>query len=138
MDKQKRYTSPGIIFLVIIIGLSCSQSEKTKLASAHDGRYRKGIVTLKVKQGVGPFDTQEGEIRLGIPSLDQRLGKFGIFKLEKRFRHRPGLSQTNISDLSRIYIIYFNEDYPVQAEANDFAKDPNIEYAEPIPVHTIE
>ncbi len=37
-------------------------------------------------------------------------------------------------DLSRIYRIEFPEDISVTKVAREFSKDPNIEYAEPIPV----
>lgn len=93
----------------------------------------KGIITIKVKKGVGELDTQKGMVRFNTPSLDAKAEKFEVDLLEKRFHYNPQKLNENLPDLSRIYKIEFPESYPVQKVAREFSKDPNIEYAEPIP-----
>ncbi|MCD4737083.1 MAG: S8 family peptidase, partial [Bacteroidales bacterium] len=69
-----------------------------------------------------------------IPSLNAKANKYGLDLLEKRFRYNPQKLRDGMPDLSRIYRIEFPEDYSVTKVAREFSKDPNIEYAEPIPV----
>jgi subtilisin family serine protease len=96
--------------------------------------FFKGMITIKVKEGIGDFDTQKGNISFNIPSLDVKAGKFNVDLLEKRFRYNPAKLKKGMPDLSRIYRIEFPESYSVTKVAREFSKDPNIEYAEPIPV----
>jgi len=101
--------------------------------------FLKGMITIKVKKGVGEFSSQDGKISLNIPSLDARADKYEIHLLEKRFRYNPKNMKDGMPDLSRIYRIEFPEEYSVTRVAREFSKDPNIEYAEPIPfIHLLE
>ncbi|MBE0639666.1 MAG: S8 family serine peptidase [Bacteroidales bacterium] len=96
--------------------------------------FYKGMITIKVKEGIGDFDKQKGNVSFNIPSLDAKAGKYKVNLLEKRFRYNPAKLKKGMPDLSRIYRIEFPESYSVTKVAREFSKDPNIEYAEPIPV----
>ena len=95
----------------------------------------KGKITIKVKEGIGPFERQIGRVSFGVNSLDQKAAKYEVNKLTERFIHKPIPKNSGLPDLSRIYQIDFSDSYNPVIVAQDFSQDPNIEYAEPIPVN---
>ncbi len=97
--------------------------------------YLDNAITIKLKEGVGDFSKQNGIVRFGIKSLDEKISQFDIYSLEKRFRYNPNKLRKNLPDLSRIYKITFPEKHPVNRVVNAFASNPNIVYAEPIPIN---
>jgi serine protease len=111
------------------------QQTKSLTMEKSQPKFHKGMITIKVKEGVGEFEKQRGEVSFNIPSLDVKVNKYEIDLLEKRFRYNPQKLRDGLPDLSRIYRIEFPEKYPVSKVAREFSKDPNIEYAEPIPVN---
>lgn len=96
--------------------------------------FHRGMITIKVNKGIGEYGRQVGEVSFGISSLDEKADKFEVNLLEKRFHYNPKKLKEGLPALSRIYRIEFPEKYSVKKVAEEFAKDPNIEYAEPIPV----
>lgn len=135
--KTKFYTSK--LFPILLMGMflnplaSFSQTFRTHQTNNSD--FLKGTIVIKVKEGIGPFEKQERSIDFGIQSLDEKALLFGVTKLEKRFRHKPIQRNSGLPDLSRIYRIEFSESQDVHKIALQFAKDPNIEYAEAIPIY---
>jgi len=96
--------------------------------------YHQGMITIKLKEGVGAYTKQTGTVNFNIPSLDQLATKFEIKLLEKRFQYNPAKLRSDLPDLSRIYRIGFPDKFSVNNVINSFSKNSNIEYAEPIPV----
>ncbi len=99
----------------------------------NESELERGVITIKVKEGVGKFSKQEGIVSFGIASLDEKITIFEVNKLDRRFIHKPIPPGSGLPDLSRIYKIEFPEKYDVVKVAKEFSKDSNIEYAEPIP-----
>lgn len=97
--------------------------------------FQKGMITIKVKEGIRELRKQNRDVFLNIPSLDLKVNKYEVDLLDKRFRYNPEKLKKGMPDLSRIYRITFPEKYSVTKVAEEFAKDQNIEYAEPIPVN---
>jgi PKD repeat protein len=97
--------------------------------------YQQGVITVKVKKGVGPFASQQGAVTFGLESLDEKAARFQVHGLQKRFRHKPIPSGSGLPDLSRIYRLTFPESFDVRAVAEEFSRDPHVEYAEPMPVY---
>ena len=93
-----------------------------------------GVITVKLKKGVGEFGKQTGTVQFGIQSLDDKVAAYQVYQLEKRFRYNPAKLRADLPDLSRIYKISFPESFSVSEVAEGFSSDPNVEYAEPIPV----
>ena len=132
-----------VILIILILSLiSLAQEEKKQSFSSippaggiSQPMFHKGMITIKVKEGAGDFYPQRGLVAFNIPALDYRATKYQVNLLEKRFIHNPGKLKRGMPDLSRIYRIEFPEEYSVMDVANDFAGDPDIEYAEPIPVN---
>ena len=102
----------------------------------HVGRplYHKGMITLKLKQRLKSHRLGKSMTTLGVNSLDQKLARINAKSIEKRFKHREIPPESNLPDLSCIYIITIPNEVEVLAAAQMFADDPNVEYAEPIPV----
>ena len=94
-----------------------------------------GKITIKVKEGIGPLQKQEGSVSFGINSLDQKSARFEVYKLSEMFIHKPIPINSGLPDLSRIYQIEFPTNYNVSSVSREFSQDPNIEYAEPIPIN---
>ena len=102
-------------------------------------QFVQGTITIKLKEGVGDFENQSGMVRFGIQSLDEKAIKYEVIQLGKRFHYNPAKMRAGLPDLSRIYRISFSNNFSLSEVARSFASDPNVEYAEPIPVyHTTE
>ena len=97
--------------------------------------YMEGMITLKLKKGVGDFGMQTGMVRFGIPSLDDKVDLYQVNHLEKRFRYNPAKFREGLPDLSRIYKISFPGIMSLSEVVGAFSSDPNVEYAEAIPVY---
>ncbi|MBK9356288.1 MAG: S8 family serine peptidase [Bacteroidales bacterium] len=94
--------------------------------------YVEGTITVKLRQGIGEFGKQTGDVHFGIKSLDDKVADFEIYELDKRFKHNPSKLQSDLPDLSRIYKLSFPVNYPIRQVVNAFSSDPNVEYAEPL------
>ncbi len=110
---------------------------------------------IKLKKDTKAFlktsDELQGTVnyRFGISSLDDKIEKFGI-KTNKKYKQRKDLLQKNkdyiqsakkeIPDLSRIYTLIIPLNPTLGKGENlgmvlkEFADDPNVEYAEPVPI----
>jgi len=97
-------------------------------------KFYKGQICIKVKEEIKDLPQQKGNVVFNIPSLDSKASKYEVDLLEKRFRFNPNRMKSGMPDLSRIYRIEFPVNYSVTKVASEFSKDPNIEYAEPIPI----
>ena len=126
---QKFSLISTLVILCFAINLAQEKYDKSKPT------LEKGKIAIKVKEGVGPFQKQEGLVSFGINSLDQISAKYEVNKLSEMFIHKPIPQNSGLPDLSRIYQIEFPEKYNVVRVAKEFSKDPNIEYAEPVPIN---
>jgi hypothetical protein len=132
------------IFVPIILIMSlitvAQEKKKESLPSnipadgIHQPMFHKGMITLKVKEGID-LTPQREAVTFNIPSLDFKAERYQVSLLAKRFIYNPDKLKKGMPDLSRIYRIEFPEEYSVLEVAEDFSGDPNIEYAEPIPVN---
>ena len=93
-----------------------------------------GMITIKLKKGVGDFGKQTGQVIFGIQSLDDKVAQYQVNRLEKRFQYNPAKWHEGLPDLSRIYKISFPDHFPLSDLVNAFSADPDVEYAEAIPV----
>jgi subtilisin family serine protease len=134
-----------ILFIaaLVVVGMTSmmlteeNDGQPTPSLSLDDNQplFYKGMITIKVKEAIGDLTGQKGNVSFNIPSLDAKAGKYQVNLLEKRFRYNPEKLKKGMPDLSRIYRIEFPESYPVTKVAREFSGDPNIEYAEPIPIN---
>jgi len=114
-----------------------SKTDQINLNSQGTGMplYLDNAITIKLKEGIKGFTAQKSSVTFNIPSLDKLVPEFEINALDKRFKFNPEKQKEGLPDLSRIYKISFLEKYPVNRVVKAFASDPNIEYAEPIPIN---
>jgi serine protease len=130
-----------LIAALVVVGMTSmmltkeNDGQPTPSLSLEDNQpaFYKGMITIKVKEGIGDITGQKGKVSFNIPSLDEKADKYQINLLEKRFRYNPKKLTKDMPDLSRIYRIEFPEVYSVTKLVREFSNDPNIEYAEPIP-----
>ena len=98
--------------------------------------FEKGKITVKLKKGANRLQKQSGSTTLfGVTSLDQKMEKYKVSTLKERFIHKPITKNSKLPDLSRIYRIEFPVEYDVATVVKEFSADPNIEYAEPVPIY---
>ena len=119
-------------FLFVFYLSILAYSQNTELPKP---KVESGAITIKVLEGIGPLDKQSGSVSFGISSLDQLVVNYEATSLSNRFQHKSIPVNSGLPDLSRIYRIEFPKKYNVVRVANEFSKNPNIEYAEPIPIN---
>jgi len=137
---MKSLTTLALLFLFAQFGFSQRAhdhvGDRTKKNEVNTPKlYLEGVITVKLKAGLGDFESQSGMIHLGIPSLDDKMQQFGIYKIEKRFKFNPKKARTGLPDLSRIYKFYYSGEQNIHQIVAAFAADPYVEYAEIIPIN---
>lgn len=135
--------------------LSSDDFQKLKLGMKFDEKgnpvYLSNKIYVKLK-AEAQKTAKKGNIvqatygkKFGIPSLDKKLDAFGA-KVNRAFRLSPNLPDkvrnrmrpaSELPDLSRIYTISFRGPYDLRKVVAQFAADPNVEYAEPVPVNYV-
>ena len=98
-------------------------------------KFQQGMVTIKLRHEVSELNCMEGPVKTGIRSLDEKMLRYGVSQLKHRVRFRRDLLKEGMPDLSRLYLISFPAKYNVIQVAKDFENDPNIAFAEPVPVN---
>ena len=134
-----------ILLVIIMTGMTQTtediSQQETKAFNLRDTKplFHKGMITIKLKDGVGDYHAQRGAVSFNIPSLDDKVSRYKVDRLEKRYRYNPQKLEDDLPNLSRLYWIEFPEKLSVTKVAREFSKDTNIEYAEPIPyIHLFE
>ncbi len=123
-----------LIFIFTIIYSYPLFSQEYSLSSKP--AIEKGKITIKIKEGANRlYKNNSNSSSFGISSLDQKMNKYKVFSLKKRFNHKPIAKNSGLPDLSRIYQIEFPADLDISTVVNEFSTDPNVEYAEPVPVY---
>lgn len=97
--------------------------------------YQEGQFTVKLKADVGDFTEQSGMVYFNIPSLDDKVQQFAVYKVEKRFKYNPKKARAGLPDLSRIYKFHYSGEQNIHLVVAAFAADPHVEYAEVIPIN---
>ena len=73
----------------------------------------------------------------GLASVDQKLQKFALKTVKKYLFHKP-IPVGVPDDIDRIYEIQYAADVPPWQVAQELETDPNLAYAEPVPVFVLE
>jgi len=128
-----------IVLAIIAIGLNVqsqnvSSNSNSLPTTSFSSECVPGEITVKLKKGIGEFGKQTGTVQFGVQSLDDKVSAYKVYQLEKRFRYNPAKLRPDLPDLSRIYKLTFPEHLSVNEVAEAFSSDPNVEYAEPIPI----
>jgi len=126
-----------LIFLILFSTSNISVAQKQNIAAefSQQGDYLPGVITIKVKEDIGPFEYQKSNVSFGVNSLDELIQRYSISLLGKRFKHKPIPKNSGLPGLDRIYKIEFPVEMNIWEVARAFDVDPNVEYAEPIPLH---
>jgi len=134
--KTNIYSTRLFTMLILMVFLFpfTGFTQLTKTFQSNTPEFVPGTIVIKVKEGIGPYEKQERNLHFDVASLDEKVIKFDVTKLEKRFKHKPIPKNSGLPDLSRIYRIEFPESQNVHEVAQAFATDLNIEYAEPMPI----
>lgn len=132
---MKELFSSILLFLFVISSsLSIAQNEFSERPTKVNNSFYQGVMTIKLKEGVGDYQEQNGMVYFGISSLDEIVQEFGVYRLEKMFSVSKKMEEKSSVNLSRIYTLYYNEDHSLRKIVKAFSTDPNIAYAEGVPM----
>ena len=139
---MRRIVACSIMVFFFILGISIqgNSDQFSKVRSVPDAKsplLEPGKVVVKLRPHVVAKGMERFKVT-GMASFDAKLDRFSVQEVRKRFQHRPIPEGSGLPDLSRIYTLSFPQHFDPEAVAREFAKDPNVEYAEPISVPLIE
>jgi subtilisin family serine protease len=123
------------IFILAMTNASLQAAQPLPTDSKGRPLYLTGEVALKFRSD-GGFDatkTQPG--RFGLPELDAVAEEIGVREIEPMVRTRLSKSRPDLPDLSLIYRVTIAEGVDVRRAAWLLGRHPEVEYAEPVPVH---
>ncbi|MCI0493425.1 S8 family serine peptidase, partial [candidate division KSB1 bacterium] len=130
-----------ITLLLLIITHSIPIVARDKFdAAKHQGSasitgnpdYLPGAILVKFKAEAHRSLLIEGAMASGIASIDAKIQRFAISRVEQVFQTRSKKLNPNLPDLSSIYRFEYSSPFDAMVVARAFASDPNLEYAEPI------
>lgn len=115
-----------------------SVSSPAPAAHAEPGRHVPGQLIVKFTGEALPAVEQARRAggtppRVGLASLDQLLGAYGVTRIEPMFPNysAPVISGESSVGLSRIYLLHLTTGQDMELVAHAFGADPAVEYAEP-------
>jgi subtilisin family serine protease len=99
---------------------------------AEEPAVQPGQLILKFAPQIGKLEFQErdGTVTAGIPSLDEKLARYGTEAISRIFPHKH-------TELGNIYRLRFDPQHDVMAVARDFAAEENVLYAVPRYIHQL-
>ena len=90
--KHPKQPFPGAILLLMLMALPFIViSQNWPSAPLLGTDFEKGVIHIKLKEGIGPYTAQQGGVSFGIPSLDQAAFNYEVDGLRKAFRHQHGI-----------------------------------------------
>ncbi|MBN2410503.1 S8 family serine peptidase [candidate division KSB1 bacterium] len=96
------------------------------------------IVKFKSDFTKGTLRKANNNVVTGVPSIDSKIIKWNINKVDKIFPEEKAPIDPVIPDLSRIFKLRFPVLQDVHEVAEEFAADPAVEYAEPVYAYQID
>ncbi len=96
------------------------------------------IVKFKSDFTRGSLRKANNNLVTGIPSIDSKINKWDINKVDKIFPEEKAPIDPAMPDLSRIFKLRFPVIQDVQEVVAEFAGDPAVEYAEPVYVYRLD
>ncbi|MFQ6092861.1 MAG: S8 family serine peptidase [bacterium] len=96
-----------------------------------------GQIVLKFKPHVLAKGTESLKTT-GVASFDKKMDRFSVKEVRKLFKHKPIPEGSALPDLSRIFYLTFPTHFDPVRVAREFAKDPSVEYAEPVWVDVVD
>jgi subtilisin family serine protease len=104
-------------------------------------QFLKGTIIVNFKKDIGNLNIshQDGNIKLGIASVDALLKKYMIIKMEREF---PGetvpKAGSNLIDLTRYYILRYSKPFDIEVVIREFKNNPHFEYVGPAVIQSID
>jgi subtilisin family serine protease len=137
--ESRRVFQLGLLSAIVVTGSVVSHAAQP-MPTDRRGRplYQSGVVGVKLRSDAAPLVAKALPLRFGIPALDAIADELGVLRVEPMFRSRLAKARTDLPDLTRIYRVTVGDDVDVRRAARLLARDPSVEYAEPLPVHYID
>jgi len=122
-------------FLIVLLDFQIILAKGIQFNEKGIPLYYQGMITVKIKPGLPRLRIGKNLSSTGIKSLDKKLRKYSIHEIQKRFQHRPIPAESDLPGISRIYLLKFSENQPIEEMIDEISKDTSIEYVEPVPVN---
>jgi serine protease len=115
-----------ILWLILIL--------LTAAAASTEEMFIQNTILIKLKKNaLSKTNSANPGSFLGIPSVDRKLTMAGASHIENRFK--LSIQEEDFFGLSRIFKITFPEGVSLQEIINELNKEPDVEYAERIPLN---
>jgi subtilisin family serine protease len=143
---SSRGLKTGTVVLTLILGSAFAGGSSVKQAAPaiktsvlrarlSEGECVPNVVIIKFKEPAPATATLAGT-GTGISSLDARLQRYGLSRLEPLITAaRTVQSAPTRIDLSKIYFVHYHGETSPFVVADDLQQDPHLEYAEPKYLH---
>jgi len=123
-----------ISVFLICLSVVLIPRESNTFEFSRNSSYVKNKIFVKTKTELGVSEAT-GKISTvtGIPSLDALNTRYKVSKIQRVFEINNGDVQLYQKlEMSRIYVVHFDENADSYNVVNDFANDSNVDYAEPV------
>ena len=135
-----------ILLLILVLVRSWGVGVNARENNRWETRVYPGVIVVKFKPEVVQLwdgtRLLKAPLFTGVPTLDQRFARHRVEQIERMFHVQATLlrkqSTSDLPDISRIYRLNFSTNQNPYQVARDFAQDPHVEYAEPMPINYIE
>jgi serine protease len=106
----------------------------TAAAGSTEELFAPNTILIKLKNNtLSKTNSGDPGSSLGIPSVDRKLAMGGAGHIEKRFK--LSMPEEDFFGLTRLFKITFPEGTPLQEIIDELNKEPDVEYAERIPLN---
>ena len=131
------------VFFVVCLALSAGLPNPTETVLFNGNGYVLAHkIIIKIKSSSFQLMKRDISYRTpasltGLVSVDQKLSHFQMKSVRKYLFHKP-IPMGVPDDIDRLYVVHYAADVPPWEVAKELDSDPNLEYAEPVPVYLLE
>ena len=159
-SKSKTVRTVGVVTL-ILLGMGCrrlSAQELTQQEHGHTARYVAGELIVKLKPEAGAaldaaLQAGQPPTNTGLARFDALNTRYGVRAIEPLFSHTPGVEEirrkypersrrappgVQTPSLRYLYKLTMRHEVNVLQAAQDYAANPELEYAQPNHLATIQ
>lgn len=139
MNKIVKAYSVALLASVFLITTFINQSfargngtgTRIKKTTVRKIRFSDGVIAVKFRDHVNALNKSTLS---AFPRLNKKIVRHNVYATDKAFYFLEGSTRKKAEHLLKVfYFKYGSGEYPVDV-ALDFATDPNVEYAEPVPI----
>ncbi|HZY09542.1 MAG TPA: hypothetical protein VFF29_00155, partial [Bacteroidota bacterium] len=105
------------------------------MKTSHNSRYVHNQVIVKLNSSVIPSQVRG---KFGAPALDEFVRRYSVQSVARIFPHHKSPSAQSNVDLTKFFILKFNSPMDAFKVAEEISNLPEVQYAEPVFIHSID